>query len=120
MAVNRLAAVFISNPRRPEVFGLALAFGAAAKISTVTLWGPVAGTIWVIGIASLIAVGRPAFNREFAVGTGWAILIAAAVSALLVPPLGNAGCIFLAGVGSVVALAAWAKVRKGSDRSRIE
>jgi hypothetical protein len=120
MAVNRLAAAFVSNPRRPEVFGLALAIGAAAKISAVPLWGPVAGTIWVIGLASLIAIGRPALNRGLAVGLGPAILIAVAVSALLVPPLENAGCIFLSGVGLVVALAAWAIGRKGPDRSRIE
>ena len=120
MAVNRLAAVFISNPRRPEVFGGALFIGAALKISAVPLWGPVAGTIWVIGIASLVAIGRPALNREFAVGTGSAILIAVAVSVLLVPLLGSAGCIFLSGVGLVVALAAWAIGRKGPDRSRIE
>jgi hypothetical protein len=74
----------------------------------------------VIGLANLIAIGRPALNRGLAVGTGPAILIAVAVSALLVPPFGDAGCIFLFGVGSVLALAGWAQARKGSDRSRIE
>jgi hypothetical protein len=120
MAVNRLAAVFVSNPRRPEVFGLALAIGAAAKVSAVPLWGPVAGTVWAMGIASLIAIGRPALNRGLAVGTGPAILIAVAVSALLGPLWGTAGCIFLLGVGSVVATVAWAMGRKGPNRSRIE